>query len=57
MRYGQLGNTDMFVSKLCLGTMTVGEATNGSMWRGGGDCRVGRGRRRRDRQATRGSRH
>lgn len=45
MRYGQLGNTDMFVSKLCLGTMTVGEATNASMCRGGGDCRIGRARR------------
>ena len=40
IRDGQLGNTGMFVSKLCLGTMTVGEATNGSMWPGGGIARL-----------------
>ena len=32
MRYNQLGNTGMFVSELCLGTMTFGEAVAGSMW-------------------------
>ncbi len=32
MRYNQLGNTGMFVSELCLGTMTFGEAASGSMW-------------------------
>jgi aryl-alcohol dehydrogenase-like predicted oxidoreductase len=32
MRYNQLGNTGMFVSELCLGTMTFGEAVEGSMW-------------------------
>ncbi|MGO4437696.1 aldo/keto reductase [Rhizobium sp. RAF56] len=32
MRYNQLGNTGMFVSELCLGTMTFGEAAAGSMW-------------------------
>jgi aryl-alcohol dehydrogenase-like predicted oxidoreductase len=32
MRYNQLGNTGMFVSELCLGTMTFGEAVSGSMW-------------------------
>lgn len=31
MRYSQFGNTGMFVSELCLGTMTVGKATNASM--------------------------
>jgi aryl-alcohol dehydrogenase-like predicted oxidoreductase len=32
MRYNQLGNTGMFVSELCLGTMTFGAAVEGSMW-------------------------
>ncbi|HEX8049743.1 aldo/keto reductase [Rhizobium sp.] len=32
MRYNQLGNTGLFVSELCLGTMTFGEATPNSMW-------------------------
>ncbi|EJK80095.1 aldo/keto reductase [Agrobacterium rhizogenes] len=32
MRYNQLGNTGMFVSELCLGTMTFGEANPGSTW-------------------------
>ncbi|ENN88938.1 putative aldo/keto reductase [Rhizobium freirei PRF 81] len=33
MRYNQLGNTGMFVSELCLGTMTFGEASpNNSLW-------------------------
>lgn len=31
MRYNQLGNTGMFVSELCLGTMTFG-AADGSFW-------------------------
>ncbi|HBF31447.1 aldo/keto reductase [Rhizobium sp.] len=31
MRYNQLGNTGLFVSELCLGTMTFGEAGS-SMW-------------------------
>jgi aryl-alcohol dehydrogenase-like predicted oxidoreductase len=31
MRYNQLGNTGMFVSELCLGTMTFGSA-DGPMW-------------------------
>ena len=32
MRYNQMGNTGLFVSELCLGTMTFGEAVAGSMW-------------------------
>ncbi|MGC4050746.1 MAG: aldo/keto reductase [Paludibaculum sp.] len=32
MRYNQLGNTGLFVSELCLGTMTFGEAKPGSTW-------------------------
>lgn len=32
MRYNQMGNTGMFVSELCLGTMTFGAAVEGSMW-------------------------
>jgi aryl-alcohol dehydrogenase-like predicted oxidoreductase len=33
MRYNQLGNTGLFVSELCLGTMTFGEANpNNSLW-------------------------
>ncbi|WFU02560.1 aldo/keto reductase [Rhizobium sp. CB3171] len=32
MRYNQLGNTGMFVSELCLGTMTFGEANPNSTW-------------------------
>ncbi|NEI68129.1 aldo/keto reductase [Rhizobium lusitanum] len=32
MRYNQLGNTGLFVSELCLGTMTFGEANPGSPW-------------------------
>ena len=32
MRYNQLGNTGLFVSELCLGTMTFGEAGGGSTW-------------------------
>lgn len=32
MRYNQLGNTGLFVSELCLGTMTFGEAGSGSNW-------------------------
>ncbi|MGO6832842.1 aldo/keto reductase [Rhizobium ruizarguesonis] len=32
MRYNQLGNTGLFVSEICLGTMTFGEAKQGSMW-------------------------
>lgn len=32
MRYKQLGNTGMFVSELCLGTMTFGESGNGGTW-------------------------
>ncbi|MBB2793587.1 UNVERIFIED_ORG: aryl-alcohol dehydrogenase-like predicted oxidoreductase [Rhizobium pisi] len=32
MRYNQLGNTGLFVSEICLGTMTFGEAQQGSMW-------------------------
>jgi aryl-alcohol dehydrogenase-like predicted oxidoreductase len=31
MRYNQMGNTGMFVSELCLGTMTFGEA-GGGVW-------------------------
>jgi aryl-alcohol dehydrogenase-like predicted oxidoreductase len=29
MRYNQMGNAGLFVSELCLGTMTFGEASNG----------------------------
>ena len=32
MRYNQLGNTGLFVSELCLGTMTFGEAGTGGTW-------------------------
>ncbi|WP_087003052.1 aldo/keto reductase [Rhizobium sullae] len=32
MRYNQLGNTGLFVSEICLGTMTFGEAVGGTMW-------------------------
>ncbi len=32
MRYNQMGNTGLFVSELCLGTMTFGESQAGSMW-------------------------
>ncbi|MFT4182154.1 MAG: aldo/keto reductase [Rhizobium sp.] len=32
MRYNQLGNTGLFVSELCLGTMTFGEADPNSQW-------------------------
>ncbi len=32
MRYNQLGNTGLFVSELCLGTMTFGEAGSGNQW-------------------------
>lgn len=32
MRYNQLGNTGLFVSELCLGTMTFGAAGSGSTW-------------------------
>ncbi|MBP1845139.1 aryl-alcohol dehydrogenase-like predicted oxidoreductase [Rhizobium petrolearium] len=32
MRYNQLGNTGLFVSEICLGTMTFGEAGAASQW-------------------------
>ncbi|TJW60785.1 MAG: aldo/keto reductase, partial [Mesorhizobium sp.] len=32
MRYSQLGNTGMFVSELCLGTMTFGAAEQNNQW-------------------------
>lgn len=32
MKYNQLGNTGLFVSEICLGTMTFGEANEGSPW-------------------------
>ncbi|WP_287252849.1 aldo/keto reductase, partial [Mesorhizobium sp.] len=32
MRYSQLGNTGMFVSELCLGTMTFGAADQNNQW-------------------------
>ncbi|OQP84926.1 aldo/keto reductase [Rhizobium rhizosphaerae] len=32
MRYNQLGQTGLFVSELCLGTMTFGAAAEGSPW-------------------------
>src|ERR1700710_1550115 len=32
MRYNQLGNTGLFVSQLCLGTMSFGEASGGGIW-------------------------
>jgi aryl-alcohol dehydrogenase-like predicted oxidoreductase len=32
MRYNQLGNTGLFVSEICLGTMTFGEANTASQW-------------------------
>jgi aryl-alcohol dehydrogenase-like predicted oxidoreductase len=32
MKYNQMGNTGLFVSELCLGTMTFGAAIEGSMW-------------------------
>ncbi|MER9658044.1 aldo/keto reductase, partial [Mesorhizobium sp. M0152] len=33
MRYNQLGNTGMFVSELCLGTLTFGAAGENAEWR------------------------
>lgn len=32
MRYNPLGNTGLFVSEICLGTMTFGEAGKAGMW-------------------------
>ncbi|EUB97507.1 Aryl-alcohol dehydrogenase (NADP(+)) [Rhizobium sp. CF080] len=32
MRYNQLGNTGLFVSEICLGTMTFGENASGGPW-------------------------
>jgi aryl-alcohol dehydrogenase-like predicted oxidoreductase len=32
MRYNQLGNTGMFVSELCLGTMTFGAPGQKAQW-------------------------
>jgi len=32
MKYNQLGNTGLFVSELCLGTMTFGQTQEGSPW-------------------------
>ena len=32
MKYKQLGNTGLFVSEICLGTMTFGEAGEGTTW-------------------------
>jgi aryl-alcohol dehydrogenase-like predicted oxidoreductase len=32
MRYNQLGNTGLFVSEICLGTMTFGAAGEGNIW-------------------------
>jgi hypothetical protein len=32
MRYNQLGNTGLFVSEICLGTMTFGAADDKSPW-------------------------
>jgi len=32
MRYNQLGNTGLFVSEICLGTMTFGAAGGGNLW-------------------------
>ena len=32
MRYNQLGNTGLFVSELCLGTMTFGAAGQNAQW-------------------------
>ena len=32
MRYNQLGNTGLFVSEICLGTMTFGAAGSGTTW-------------------------
>ncbi|WP_117195073.1 aldo/keto reductase [Rhizobium terrae] len=32
MRYNQMGNTGLFVSEICLGTMTFGENTPGGPW-------------------------
>lgn len=32
MKYNQLGNTGLFVSEICLGTMTFGEAHDGNFW-------------------------
>jgi len=32
MRYNQLGNTGLFVSEICLGTMTFGAADSGTSW-------------------------
>ena len=32
MKYNQLGRTGLFVSELCLGTMTLGGNTDAGMW-------------------------
>ncbi|MBW9116016.1 aldo/keto reductase [Rhizobium cauense] len=32
MRYNQLGNTGLFVSEICLGTMTFGAGNEGNFW-------------------------
>jgi aryl-alcohol dehydrogenase-like predicted oxidoreductase len=32
MRYNQLDNTGMFVSEICLGTMTFGPANENGSW-------------------------
>ncbi len=32
MRYNQLGNTGLYVSEICLGTMTFGESGQNGMW-------------------------
>ncbi|MGO4832688.1 aldo/keto reductase, partial [Rhizobiaceae sp. 2RAB30] len=32
MRYNQFGRTGMFVSEICLGTMTFGQANEANQW-------------------------
>jgi aryl-alcohol dehydrogenase-like predicted oxidoreductase len=49
MRYNQMGNTGLYVSELCLGTMTFGESAGGPLWeaiagvdQAGADAIIGR---------------
>src|SRR5262249_18758086 len=39
MRYNQLGRTGLFVSEVCLGTMTFGGNSEAGIWKAIGDLR------------------
>lgn len=43
MRYNQLGRTGLFVSELCLGTMTFGGAQDTGIWQHIGKLEAGPG--------------